>query len=121
MFVLCAVAFAVGWFLCDREHSETQEYSDAIITARSEEALELRVLIREQGELIDTQATTIAEYADMGPEEHLRIAENMLNVERSIIPAEAFNQMLKPSRRTASRIMRMHMEPEDNANATDFS
>ena len=128
VFIIAAVAFVVGYMLNEHVNQEVQqvsiqEYADLMSKYVSIRELnnELRALAAEQGELIDTQAAALVEYSDLGPEEHLRIAENMLNVERNIIPAEAFNQMLKPSRRTASRIMRMHMEPEDNANATDFS
>lgn len=108
-FILCGIAFLAGMKF--KRYAVNREYLDRhmrqILVIAQQEAT-----IQEMGEVIDKQSATIQEYADMSPAEHIRIANNMLNVERSIMDACTYNYELRTARSMASKVMRQHLEPE---------
>ncbi len=100
--VLCSIAFVLGTRF--GRHKENRATAQVL---EQQEAT-----IHEMGALIDTQAARIQEYSDMGPAEHIRVANNMLKLERKIMPPCTYNQELRAARALASRVMRQHLEPE---------
>lgn len=108
-FVLCAAAFLVGFRF--GRYEENREWL-GMNMQQVEVIAQQEATIHEMGALIDTQAATIQEYSDMGPAEHIRVANNMLNVERNIMDACTYNQELRAARSMASKVMRQHLEPE---------
>lgn len=100
--VLCSIAFILG-----KGYGRRKEYHIAAQVIQQKEAS-----IQEMLEIIDKQGATIQEYADMSPAEHIRVALNMLTLERKITDARTYNQELRVARAMASRVMRQHLEPE---------
>lgn len=101
-FILCSVAFIIG-----TGYGRHKEYRTAAQVIQQKEAS-----IQEMLDVIDKQGSTIQEYADMGPAEHIRVALNMLTLERKIMDARTYNKELRAARALASRVMRQHLEPE---------
>lgn len=108
-FILCCIAFLAGMKFA--RYAVNREYLDRhmrqILVIEQQEAT-----IQEMGEVIDKQGSTIQEYADMSPAEHIRVALNMLTLERKIMPPCTYNQELRAARALASKVMRQHLEPE---------
>ena len=105
-FVITAFVAFIAFILgtgCGRR----KEYHNAAQVLQQKEAS-----IQEMLDVIDKQGSTIHEYSDMGPAEHIRVALNMLMLERKITDAYTYNQELRVARALASRVMRQHLEPE---------
>ena len=100
--ILAFIAFIIG-----KGYGRHKEYRTAAQVIQQKEAS-----IQEMLEVIDKQGSTIQEYADMSPAEHIRVALNMLMLERKITDACTYNQELRAARALASRVMRQHLEPE---------
>ena len=108
-FILCSIAFLIG--IKFGRHEENREWL-GMNMQQVEVLAQQEATIREMGELIDSQAATIKGYSDMGPAEHIRVANNLLKFERRIMDACTYNQELRAARSMASKVMRQHLEPE---------
>ena len=107
--VLCWISYILGKGYA--RHKENLAYRE-VLRQKIELLEQKEASIQEMLEIIDKQGATIKEYADMSPAEHIRVANNLLNVERKITQPCTYNEELRAARRFASKIMRQHLEPE---------